>query len=81
VSDSESGGCELVIHWYGPEPCGARPSWLVGVGSRASDAQLSCSRHLAGTCRLRLRAEQRSGASLTVTPAPGIRLLIGGEGE
>ena len=48
--------------------CGSLPKWLVMVGTRKSDAQLSCGVHLNATCALMLAAEGRSGAALTVTP-------------
>ena len=47
--------------------CGRAAAWLVQVGARKSDAQLSCARHLSPTCEMRLGAEGRPGAALTVT--------------
>lgn len=48
--------------------CRITASWLVGVGSRKSDAQLSCGRHLNITCQLMASLEGRAGVTLTVTP-------------
>jgi hypothetical protein len=48
--------------------CGDRADWLVGVGTRKSDAQRSCNVHLAGTCEAMYEAEGRDGAVLHVTP-------------
>jgi len=58
-------GCELAD--FGP-PCGARTAWVVSVGSRKSDAQRSCKRHLSRTCEVLQGAENRTGVTFTVTP-------------
>lgn len=55
----------------GPDGCPAQASWLVGIGSRATDRQYSCGRHLHRTCRAMLGAEEPRTAALTVTPAGG----------
>ena len=47
--------------------CGKAPKWLVQVGTRKTDAQLSCARHLSGTCTIMLSAEDRPAATVTVT--------------
>jgi len=48
--------------------CASAAVWLVRVGTRHTDAQLSCGLHLNRTCQVMLGAEGRS-AALTVTPA------------
>lgn len=45
-------------HADGP-PCGARAMWHVMIGSRHSDAQLSCGNHLSRTCEVMRGAEGR----------------------
>lgn len=55
---------------FQPEVCGARASWLVAVGSRKTDAQRSCGRHLNLTCDVLFWAEQRTDATLTITRIP-----------
>lgn len=57
--------------------CGARASWLVSVGSRRSDAQLACGRHLNMAALAMLGAEGRASAVLAVTPVAGLRALTG----
>ena len=52
---------------FGPV-CGASAAWIVAVGSRKSDAQRSCRRHLSRTCDVMRAAENRAGVVLTVTP-------------
>lgn len=47
------------------EGCQAPPVWCVSVGTRHTDAQLSCGRHLNRTCVAMLGAEGRQ-AALTV---------------
>jgi hypothetical protein len=49
--------------------CPARASWLVGVGSRVSDRQLACGRHLHRICRAMLGADLPHHVTLTITPA------------
>lgn len=49
-------------------PCSAPALWLVAVGTRRTDEQASCGNHLGATCTALLGAENRDGASLTVTP-------------
>jgi hypothetical protein len=49
--------------------CRARALWQVGIGTRQTDAQLSCGSHLSKTCKAMLAAENRN-ATLTITPAP-----------
>lgn len=51
--------------------CPARASWLVGIGSRTSDRQYCCGRHLHRACRAMLEAEKPRHAALTVIPAGG----------
>lgn len=48
-------------------PCGKTAAWLVQVGTRKADAQLSCPRHLSMTCLAMYQAEDRRSATLTVT--------------
>lgn len=64
--------CEFA-HWQ-PHACGARASWVVAVGTRKSDAQASCGRHLNLTCTTMQAAEQRTGVAFTVTAIPSDRL-------
>lgn len=47
--------------------CGHVAKWIVQLGTRKTDAQLSCTHHLSRTCEIMLSAEGRRGASLTVT--------------
>lgn len=61
--------CEFA-HWQ-PHACGARASWIVAVGTRKSDAQASCGRHLNLTCTAMRGAETRATVTLTVTPVRG----------
>jgi hypothetical protein len=51
-------------------PCGRDAKWLVQVGTRKADAQLSCARHLSPTCEAMRHAEGRERVALTVTEAP-----------
>lgn len=57
--------------------CGRSAAWLVQVGTRKADAQLSCARHLSGTCAMMLSAEDRPAATVTVTAltADSMRLV------
>lgn len=48
-------------------PCGRTAAWLVQVGTRKADAQLSCPRHLSMTCEVMRHGEGREAAALTVT--------------
>lgn len=51
------------------QPCPAPAAWLVAVGSRTSDAQHACARHLNSTCWLMLGNEMpRRDITLAVTP-------------
>jgi hypothetical protein len=55
-----------------PDPACRRPaSWRVAVGTRTSDAQLSCGQHLNGTCRAMLEAEYPRAAVTLVIMAAG----------
>ena len=47
-------------------PCKRKAVWLVMVGTRRADAQLSCPQHLNKTCRTQLDNE-RSLVERTVT--------------
>jgi hypothetical protein len=58
--------CES-LKWSGVS-CGSPAAWLVRVGSRASDEQAACGRHLNSACQALYGAEGRSGAVLTVRP-------------
>lgn len=60
-----SGHCECPEFRTGLT-CGHAAMWLVRVGTRKADAQLSCSHHLSRTCTIMLSAEDRHGAALTV---------------
>jgi hypothetical protein len=40
-----------------PDGCQARAIWRVAVGSRSSDAQLSCRRHMSQACQAMAEAE------------------------
>ena len=55
--------CECLIGATG-EWCKATATWCVQVGTRQSDAQDSCKRHLSQTCWAMLQGESRA---LTVT--------------
>ena len=48
-------------------PCCAQATWHVQVGTRKADAQLACGRHLNSACEAMLGAEERPGATLTLT--------------
>lgn len=52
---------------YPELPCRARAAWLVTVGSRKADRQLSCGRHLNQACLALASAELPRTALLTVT--------------
>jgi len=49
--------------------CRARGTWRVAVGTRQSDAQLACGRHLNSVCLAMRAAELPRHAFLTVTAA------------
>jgi hypothetical protein len=51
----------------GPDGCHAQAIWLVAVGSRQSDAQRSCGRHLNRTCWLMTGGEGDRHVTLSVT--------------
>jgi hypothetical protein len=62
----------------GPHGCQATAQWLVGIGSRMTDRQLSCGRHLNRTCWLMLGAELPGRAvTLSVTPVVTWQSLLG----
>jgi hypothetical protein len=46
---SDPGTCEC-RQFPNEPPCRASATWLVRVGTRQSDAQRSCARHLSKTC-------------------------------
>lgn len=48
-------------------PCGRSAMWLVQVGTRKADAQLSCPRHLSMTCSALYGADDPRKPTLTVT--------------
>ena len=50
-------------------PCGKAAKWLIQVGTRKADAQLSCARHLSMTCQALYEAEHPRKPVLTVTAA------------
>lgn len=50
-------------------PCGQPAVWLIGVGSRVMDRQLSCSDCLAFACAAMENAEGRT-VTLTLIPVP-----------
>lgn len=52
----------------GSEGCNAAALWLVGIGSRKTDRQLSCGRHLNRTCEAMIQAEMPRRAVLTIAP-------------
>jgi hypothetical protein len=56
--------CEVndAVLRLGPAGCLIPPIWLVAVGTRHSDAQYSCGRHLNRTCEAMLGAEGREAA-------------------
>ena len=58
-------GCEAPDS--GLDGCKATAAWLVRVGTRTTDGQRSCGRHLNRTCELMLFNEGRRGATLTIT--------------
>jgi hypothetical protein len=51
----------------GVNGCTSYAQWLVGIGGRAFDRQLSCGRHLNRTCWLMIEADKPRTATLTVT--------------
>jgi hypothetical protein len=56
----------------GPDGCQEPGVWLVQVGTRKTDAQVSCTQHLGGTCASMTEAEYpRKNVPLTVTQAKG----------
>jgi hypothetical protein len=57
--------CECTEN-LGPGGCPAAASWRVRVGTRRTDAQLSCGRHLHRVCLAMTGAEAPRNASLTV---------------
>jgi hypothetical protein len=61
--------CESVQERTGL-PCPARALWIVGVGTRKSDEQAACARHLSAACTALESAEGRRGAWLQVRKAP-----------
>lgn len=48
------------------KPCRARASWIVAVGSRTTDEQAACGRHLNLALTAMVDAERRPVAVLTV---------------
>lgn len=55
----------------GPDGCQAQAVWVVGVGQRITDRQLSCGRHLNRTCQAMQGAEDRAEVLLTVFAVTG----------
>lgn len=56
----------------GPDGCTERGTWTVRVGTRKTDAQLSCTVHLGATCEAMTEAEYpRKDVPLTVTQSKG----------
>jgi hypothetical protein len=51
----------------GPDGCPARGTWRVQVGTRKTDAQRSCGRHLNRVCLAMEGAEGRQNTVLTLT--------------
>jgi hypothetical protein len=49
-------------------PCTRDAVWLVQVGTRVTDAEGTCAKHLNQTCRAMYEAEDRPLAQLTLTP-------------
>jgi hypothetical protein len=58
--------CECILY-TGKAGCNAKARYLVSVGTRKSDSQYSCGRHLARTCEAFVAAELRDAPVLTVT--------------
>jgi hypothetical protein len=50
-------------------PCPAEALWVVAVGSRKTDEQASCGRHLSRVCSALQGAEFRENVRLTVRRA------------
>lgn len=49
-----------------PDGCREKAVWLVGVGDRKADRQLSCGRHLNRTCHAMAEAEYPRTVRLTL---------------
>lgn len=62
----------------GPDGCPATATWQIGVGTRKSDRQVSCGRHLNRVCWAMVSAEAPRNANLTVTPLGHWSELMGG---
>lgn len=60
--------------------CGNAAAWVVQVGTRRADKQLSCGRHLHRTCEAMSAGEAPRNAALTVTPVGEWGPLMGGAG-
>lgn len=60
--------CES-LKWGDGLPCKSAAAWVVRVGARETDQQLSCGTHLSFVCSAMYEAEGRRGAELTVRPA------------
>lgn len=59
MSNGEAQRCEDVF-------CSAVPKWQVRAGSRVTDAQYSCGRHLDRTCEAMAGAELPRTAEITL---------------
>ena len=64
----------------GLDGCKAAATWMVGVGTRVSDRQLSCGRHLNRVCWAMVAGEAPRNPSLTITPLGEWTPLLGGVG-
>ena len=60
--------CESVQESTG-QPCRAAALWIVSAGTRKSDEQAACCRHLSPACAAMAGAEGRRGAWLSVRKA------------
>jgi hypothetical protein len=64
--------CESKLLWAETEiPCPHKASWVVRIGDRHTDEQLSCSVHLPQTCSAMIAAEGR-----LPRPAATVRKLL-----
>jgi hypothetical protein len=61
-----AGKCECTERINGT-PCRSGAKWLVQIGARKTDAQLSCGVHLSMACEALYEAEKPRKPALTVT--------------
>ena len=59
--------CESIEDRTG-DPCPCYAQWIIQVGTRTTDRQRACGRHLHPASRAIAAAESRAGVTLTLTP-------------